>query len=37
MIAGDSGRLTMDLAPTADGGWEGRWLVFEKMGIRLEP
>ena len=37
LIAGDDGRLTMDLVPTADGGWEGRWLVFEKMGIRLEP
>ena len=23
LIAGDDGRLTMDLAPTADGGWEG--------------
>ena len=27
----------LDLAPTADGGWEGRWLVFEKMGIRIMP
>ena len=36
LIAGDDGRLTMDLAPTADGGWEGAWLMFEKMGIRLE-
>jgi hypothetical protein len=36
LIAGDDGRLTMNLAATADGGWEGRWLVFEKMGVRLE-
>ena len=36
MIAGDDGRLTMDLSATADGGWEGRWLVFERMGVRLE-
>lgn len=36
MIAGDDGRLTMDLVPTADGGWEGAWLMFEKMAIRLE-
>jgi len=36
MIAGDDGRLTMDLTPTADGGWDGAWLVFEKMGVRLE-
>lgn len=36
MIAGDDGRLTMDLTATADGGWEGRWLVFEKMPIRME-
>jgi hypothetical protein len=36
MIAGDDGRLTMELVATEDGGWEGRWLVFEKMGIRLE-
>ena len=36
LIAGDDGRLTMELTPTADGGWEGRWLVHEKMGIRLE-
>ncbi len=35
LIAGDDGRLTMELTQTADGGWEGRWLVFEKMGIRL--
>ena len=37
MIAGDDGRLTMDLTPTADGGWDGAWLMFEKMGIRIEP
>jgi hypothetical protein len=36
MIAGDDGRLTMDLTLAADGGWEGRWLVYEKMGIRME-
>ena len=36
LIAGDDGRLTMDLVPAADGGWEGRWLVHEKMAIRLE-
>ena len=34
LIAGDDGRLT-DLALGADGGWAGRWLVHEKMGIRL--
>ncbi len=37
LIAGDDGRLTMDLASTTDGGWEGRWLVYEMMEIRLEP
>ncbi len=37
VICGDDGRLTMDLMPTADGGWEGRWLVHEKMAIRIEP
>jgi len=37
LIAGDDARLTMDLAATADGGWEGAWLVREKMGIKLEP
>jgi hypothetical protein len=37
LIAGDDGRLTMDLAPTPDGGWEGRWLVHEKMAARMEP
>jgi len=36
LIAGDDGRLTMDLAPTADGGWEGWWLVHERMPIRIE-
>jgi hypothetical protein len=36
LIAGDDGRLTMDLTLAADGGWEGRWLVYEKMGIRME-
>jgi hypothetical protein len=36
LIAGDGGRLTMDLSPTADAGWEGRWLVYEMMAIRLE-
>jgi hypothetical protein len=35
LIAKDDGQLTMDLTPTADGGWEGRWLVYEKMAIRL--
>ena len=35
LIAGDDGRLTMDLTPAADGGWEGRWLIHEKMGIRM--
>jgi len=37
LIAGDEGRLTMDLVATADGGWDGRWLVHEKMGVRMEP
>lgn len=37
MIAGDDGRFTMDLAPMADDGWEGAWLLHEKMGILLEP
>jgi len=27
----------MDLAPAPDGGWEGRWLVHEKMAIRMDP
>jgi len=31
------GRLTMDLRARPDGGWEGRWLVHEKMPILLEP
>lgn len=35
LIARDDGRLTMALAPAADGGWEGWCLVHEKMGIRL--
>ena len=35
LIAGDDGRLTMDLTPTTGGGREGRWLVHEKMEIRL--
>jgi len=35
-IAGDRRRLTMDLLATADGGWEGRSLVHERMGIRPE-
>jgi len=25
----------MDLGGTGDGGWKGRWLVHEKMEIRL--
>jgi hypothetical protein len=37
LIAGDDGRLTMDLQARSDGGWEGRWLVHEKMPILLEP
>ncbi len=36
LIAGDDGRGTMELVATADGGWEGRWLVHEKMPIGLE-
>ena len=37
LIAGDDGRLTMELAPAPDGGWEGRWLVQESMEITLVP
>ncbi len=37
LIAGDDGRLTMNLSATADGGWEGGWSVHEKMGVRLVP
>jgi hypothetical protein len=37
LIAGDDGRVTMELARTADGGLQGRWVVHEKMAIRLEP
>jgi hypothetical protein len=37
LIAGDDGRLTMDLVATPDGGWKGRWLVHETKEIRLEP
>lgn len=36
LVAGDDGRLTMDQTPAANGGWEGRLLVHERMGIRLE-
>jgi hypothetical protein len=36
LVAGDDGRLTMDLAVTVDGGWGGRWLVHEKMGVRSD-
>jgi hypothetical protein len=36
LIAGDDGRLTMDLAATADGGWDGRRLVHEKNGDTAE-
>jgi len=35
LIAGDDGRLTMDLSPAVNGGWEGAWLVHERMGIML--
>jgi hypothetical protein len=35
LIMGDGGRLTMALAPTEDGGWEGAWLVHERMAISL--
>lgn len=33
LIAGDDGRLTMDLEPRPHGGWEGRWLLYERMPI----
>ncbi len=36
LIAGDDGRLTMELVSTGGGWWEGRWLVHERMGVRLE-
>jgi hypothetical protein len=37
LICGDDGLLTMGLEPRPDGSWEGRWLVYEKMPIILEP
>ena len=37
LICGDDGRLTMDLEPRPFGGWEGRWLLFEKMPILMIP
>lgn len=37
LIAGDDGRLTMDLQPEAWGGWSGRWLLYEQMPILVIP
>jgi hypothetical protein len=37
LICGDDGHLTMNLERKPDGSWQGRWLVYEKMPIVLEP
>jgi len=37
LIAGEDHGLTMDLAPDGRGGWSGRWLVHEKMPVKIVP
>lgn len=37
LIAGDDGRLTMELSRDGDGVWRGRWLHHEMMPVLLIP
>ena len=37
LIAGDDGRLMMELRADKDGIWTGRWLHHERMPVLLIP